>query len=229
MKKTLLLLGMITIVIALTACASTAEGGVQVEAAVENTANNKSAASNESTASNDILNVDYEGAMPVQMQLTLGTMMLEDTAVPLAAEQAQMLLPLWKGMRGLQESGTASRVEYDALLNQIQNEMTVEQLTTIAEMQLGREDMMAFMQETGLLPVNLEGTEDGTRGGGPGGGEDFLRGQGGGPGGDGDLSPDEIATLQAEREAQGGGMSGFGGGTVLYDALIEMLEEIAVT
>ena len=160
-------------------------------------------------------------AMPLSMKLPVGTLMLEETPLAVTPAQAQELLPLWQMLRALQESGTASQVEIEAVLDQIQAAMTPEQLAAIDEM--SREDMQALFQELGM---RRQGDSETGEGGGfrppegmmpPGGGEGLPPGMG--PGGFGELSPEERATVMAER----GGM-GMRFGAGMTDAVIELLE-----
>jgi hypothetical protein len=159
-------------------------------------------------------------ALPLSMKLPTGTLMLEDTRHAVTPAQAQELLPLWQMLGALQESGTASQVEIEAVLNQIQGAMTPEQLAAIEEM--SPEDMQALFQELG---IRRQGESDTGEGGRfrppegmmpPGGGEGRP---GVGPGGFGNLSPEERATVMAER----GGM-GMGFGRAFTDQVIELLE-----
>jgi hypothetical protein len=194
-----------------------------------------------------MLNADYENALPVESQLILGTLLLEDTENAVTAEQAAELLPMWQLLKELTTSDTAADSEREGLLEQIQETMTADQLRVIADMQLTQQDMFDYMQKAGLVQMPQQsGTPDASSGGGffPGGMEggappaDF---EGGGPpsgsggqfgggnrtgGGEGgyrgqDLSPEQLATMEARRASRGG----FGGSpTVLLDALIQMLE-----
>jgi hypothetical protein len=174
---------------------------------------------------------DFE--MPLSMKLSMGTLMLEETAYAVTPEQAEELLPLWQMLRALQESGTSSEVEVEAVYKQIEETMTSDQLAAIEEM--SPEDMQAVMQE--LRPGregDAESDEGETRGfGGPpdggmmgmpgpeGGGEGMMMGPGG-PGGVGDASAEERATAMAGR----GGM-GLGFGGAFTEQVIEFLEERA--
>ncbi|MCJ7620673.1 MAG: hypothetical protein MUP64_10705, partial [Anaerolineae bacterium] len=83
--------------------------------------------------------------MPLSMKLPAGTLMLEDTALAVTPAQAQELLPLWQMLRALQGSSTASQVETQAVLDQIQGAMTPEQLAAIEDM--SQEDMRALFEE----------------------------------------------------------------------------------
>ncbi len=143
--------------------------------------------------------------------------MLEETSGAVTPAQAQELLPLWQMLRALQESGTASEAEVEAVLDQIQGAMTSEQLATIQEM--NQEDMQALMQQ-------LKAGEQGGSGSGEEGAfvpSDVMPLDGGqapagmDPSGLSDLSPEDLADLTAERMN-----SGFG--TAQTDEVIELLE-----
>ena len=161
--------------------------------------------------------------LPLSMKLSVGTLMLEETDYAVTPVQAKELLPLWQMLGALQESGTASQVEIEALLDQIPGAMTSEQLAAIEEM--SPEDMRALFQELG---VRGQRDPDSGEGGGfqrpdvmaPGAGQGPTGGVPGmGPGALGDLSPEEQATAMSER----GGM-GMGFGTGMTDQVIELLE-----
>jgi len=166
--------------------------------------------------------------MPLSMKQPAGTLMLEDTALAVTPAQARELLPLWQMLGALQGSGTSSQVEVEAVLKQIQEAMTPEQLAAIEEM--SQEDMRALFEELGM---GRQQQDSGSGEGGgfrppegmmpPGGGEGRPGGGEGppgmGPGGFGDLDPEARATAMAGR---GGAGMGFGSG--LTDAVIELLE-----
>lgn len=200
------------------------------------------------SGSAEILTEDYDGSLPVMVQLIVGTLELDGTEWAVTPEQAAELLPLWKAVRSLSESDTAAEAEIEAVVDQIGASLTDEQLQAIAQMQLTQEDLFGTIQELGVLPEGGEvatgdggslpggvfiapGGDNPPAGGQPGGG--FITG---GPGGQGpggqdaggfsqDLDPEQIATLEARRESgegPGGRMALF-----LIDPLIERLEEIA--
>jgi TolB protein len=163
-------------------------------------------------------------ALPQSIQLSVGTLMLEETPQAVTAEQAQELLPLWQMLRTLQQSDSAAQAEIEAVLNQIQKVMTPEQLAAIEGMDLTLASMRTMAQELGLGIGGGEGSSGGQEGRFrppdgmiPGGG--MVPG-GGMPGGGTDLSSEEQATAIAERMS-----SGFG--TALMDRLIELLESRA--
>lgn len=136
------------------------------------------------------LKTDYENAIPVPMQLALGLFKLEETSATLSSEQAAALVPLWKAYRNLTTSGEGSGKEIEALIVQIQETLSEDQLVAIADMQLTMQDLMQLAQEKNLA----------------------LGGGAGGP----NLSAEERATREAQRfSGQGGGQRGGPGREVM--------------
>jgi len=188
------------------------------------------------------LNTSSENALPVSTQLLIGTFKLEDTDLAVTAEQANELIPLWQVLQSISSSDTAAQEEMDALVEQIQETMTAEQVQAIEAMNLTSQDMFTIMQEQGLGgggPMMTQGTPEAGSNGDfpapPAGGGDFIGPAGGGPGGGGGtgggggqgLSPDQIATAQANRAENGGG-GGFrfnGAPAPLINALVEFLQK----
>ena len=193
---------------------------------------------------------NFERTMPLSMKLALGTFKLEDTDYPIDAEQAQELLPLWKAARSLNESDTTATEEIDAIINQIEEAMTPEQLEAIDAMNLTFQDMATIAEEQGIelgfgggnLTPEMQATREAMRasgqmpGGGSGGGSGGGFGGGfggdmppggfpeGGPGGGagGGFSPEAQQTAIAERGAARGASLGLN--SALLDAIIEFLE-----
>lgn len=128
------------------------------------------------------------GQVSNEMKLLLGTFSLEGSDQAVSTEQAAQLLPLWKAMKSLSSSDTTSQDEINALIKQIEESMTKEQMTAIDAMNLDNQSMMDIMQGLGITmgPGNLNGTP---------------------------ASAEQAATLQALRQS-GGGEGGFipGGG-----------------
>jgi len=191
-----------------------------------------SGTSGAAVSSTTILNDGYPGALSIQTQLTLGTLKLEETDLAVDSEQAAELLTLWQAIRSLSSSDITAEGEFEAIVNQILETMNSEQLEAIAAMELTQEGVLELTRELGLarggdLPADGEpriSPPDGIfPGGGPGGG------MGGGPGGGGigelggDLDPEQIATLQAERAEKQS--SGDRSTMFLINPLIQMLEE----
>lgn len=183
------------------------------------------------------------GELPVTTQLIVGTLKLDETENAVTAEQAAELLPLWQTLQVLSESDTAAKQETEALIAQIQETMTAEQMQAITDMSLTREDMMSIMQEQGLaMGSGSQNSSSQSGGSSSGGGRVFGPGAGGPPdempmpGGGGmpgggfgpsaqgqNLSEDDIATAQASRQANANFVP-----PMLLNAVIEYLEEKAV-
>jgi hypothetical protein len=163
-----------------------------------------------------------DGDFPVQIQLILGTLHLEGTALAVDSDQAAELVPLWKALRSLTSSDTAAQAEIESVVNQIQSTMTSEQIAAIAAFGLSADDIQTLIEELGIAEGFGGRDPDAAPGGGgfaPGGGR--LVGGGGAPGGgfQGNADPDAIATRQAARGGAGSRVGQF-----LFDPLIEMLE-----
>ncbi len=181
-----------------------------------------------------VLNEDYPDALPIQTQLTLGTLKLDESSLAVDSKQAAELLTLWQAIRSLSSSDITAEGEIEAIVNQILETMSPEQLEAIAAMELTQEGILELTQELGIARGGDDGiTEGNPRGSAPDG---MIPGSGGGPGGGmggglgggvgelgGDLDPEQIATLQAERaekQSSGDRFTMF-----LINPLIQMLEE----
>jgi hypothetical protein len=149
-----------------------------------------------------VLPAGYEGALPVRNQLALGILELNQTAAPMTAEQAQLLIPLWQALRSTQESGGQATAEVNALLAQIESTLTPQQLSSIAERQLNITDLQTWASANGI--------QLGTNGGVPG------QGMG--------LSPEARATKQAAEGMTSSSASGSKLSSALTDAVIASLE-----
>ena len=173
---------------------------------------------------------DYaEDALSIAQQLTLGSLLLEETDLAVDPELASDLITYWKLYRSLLGSDTTAPEELDSLLKEIQEIMTAEQVSFIANLQLNQETMMTLVNEMGIFDLKQDGTGEGGIGFIPPEGlPDGVRpggGQGGGQGGgDGSLDPELMATKQAERAAAGGGRQSNRLTIPLVEALISLLE-----
>jgi hypothetical protein len=139
----------------------------------------------------EALDASYEGALPANSQLALGTLRLEETEDAVTPEQAKALLPLWQAIQG---ETLQSNIEINAVLKQIERAMTLQQLAAIAAMQLTGEDLGAWAQEQGMS-LGLSPEAMATR-----------QAEGGGQGGfgqHGNLSEEERAAVRATMEAGG--------------------------
>lgn len=168
------------------------------------------------------------GALPPTTQLILGTIKLDGTDQAVTAEQAAELLPLWQTMQVLSDSDTAAEQEKEALIAQIRESMTAEQMQAITNLDLTREDMMSIMQEQGTTMGS--GSQSGNPsssggrvfGGGPPDEMPMPAGGGGFAGQGQNLSEDQIATAQAFRQNNENVVS-----PMLINAVVEYLQEKA--
>lgn len=184
-----------------------------------------------------------EGETPPAMMLILGTFKLEDTEFAIDSAQAAELLPLWKALRSLSESETVATEELQAVINQVQDTMTAEQIAAIGSMELTLQNLGPIAEDLGLelgnfggrfgeLSPEMQATREAARESGqfPGGGQGTgpgsgipASGPGGGQGlGGGELSPEARQTAIAERGGVRGAQLGIN--PFLLEAVIEFLE-----
>ena len=211
MKKIIIMLSLLLMTV-LAACGQADGEDISNSNAISGSANSPSEASQGQTVR---LNEDYRNALPIQSQLAAGTLLLEASDQAVDEALAEDLLPLWQALQSLSTSDTASSLEIDAVISQIQDTMTQEQVNAIAAMELTEESLTEMMEQgelsfgfgRGLGQSDAEGGQAGGLpgdglpgrgfGGGPGGG---FGGQGGPGGGFGGQAPDPDAS--ATRQAQ---------------------------
>ncbi len=222
MKRSLSLIALLTLALVLTACggtpvqtvdavpaadaqpaADTAESAPEVDVA-------DAAPAEEAPAESVALNMDYEGALSQKLLLSLGSMELANTEYALNAEQAGLMLFYWQALNNMTASGNSATEEVAAILTQIEEAFTAEQITAINAMQLNSESLQVWATENQVTM----GT-----GAGAGGGQ----GQGGGGG----MDADARATKQAaEGVTNPGGGRENGIAAAVNNALIAYLESI---
>jgi len=88
-------------------------------------------------------------SLPTATQLVVGTFKLEYTDQAVTSEQAKDLLVMWEVYQNLISSDTAAQAEIDALVEQIQETMTTDQIIAIQAMNLTQQDVFAVTQEQG--------------------------------------------------------------------------------
>lgn len=185
MKKTIIMICLITAMLVICACNAVPQGQVSGNSA-PGSSNQINASSNKPSKDNSkYLDVSYSNALPLPMQLSIGILKLQGTENEVDAETAKQLLTLWKAVKSLSSSDTASAIEIEALYKQIQRTMTKEQIEAISDMKLSTENLMQISQELGLAL--------------------------GGGLGMGTMSEEKKATMEAA-QASGGGMMGGPGG-----------------
>jgi len=129
-KKTVISLLLIGMALALAACS-----GSQLPAASQ---------SSTTPGGSDSANMSLEA------KLAIGTFKLEGTDLAVSAEEAQALLPLWKAVKSLGASATASPEEIRALYQQIQETMSPAQIDAIDQMSLSTEEINTLMKDLGI-------------------------------------------------------------------------------
>ena len=181
--------------------------------------------------------------IPLSTKLMLGTVKLDETEQAVDTEQADSLIPLWKALRSLAANDTTAQAEVDAVVIQIQETMTSDQLDAIEEMGLTMRDTGSIFEILGVestfggrfddITPEMQATMEAMResgefpGGGdsPGGRPGFGGGSGQGPGGGdfggAEMDPSVRETAMAERGGTFG--RGFGINTQLLDAFIDFL------
>ncbi len=212
-------------------------GGVTSEPEISNLSQDGEIEISNENASNASDTGDREISMPVETQIMLGTVMLEETEFAVNAEQASALLPLWKALRSLGENDTTAQAELDAVISQIEDIMTLEQVSAIEGMGLSMQDLSVVAEILGVemdglggggfgdITPEMQATREAMResgqapGGGPGGGLGLGGGQG--PGG-AELDPAARETAIAERGVVRGARSGIN--SFLLDGIIEFIE-----
>jgi hypothetical protein len=154
-----------------------------------------------------LLAQDYPDALSLRNQLIVGTFRLEGTPLAVTEEQAGELVPLWQLLRALTGTDSSSQLESEAVMVQIQEAMTSEQLLAIQELQLTNTDNQALLESLG---ISSQATG--------------MGGQGTGQGRN--MTEEEKAARRATQgvtEAQVGA-AGQGGSRAVLDKLIELLE-----
>jgi hypothetical protein len=170
--------------------------------------------------------------LPLAEQLLVGTFRLEGTSNAVDAKTAATLIPLWQTYSQLTSSNTAAQAEIDAVISQIQQTMTPQQVKAITAMKLTQQDLFTTMSDLGLNNFGsaANGTPEpnstpGTRRGFPGGSGGFSGGggfPGGGTGGTGGTRPTPNPTFQAARTQFANRIP-----TPLMNALIDLLQKKA--
>ncbi len=190
MQKKLLVFIVLFSVVALAACASLNIPGVGGTSSQPATAGGNTTSGTTGGGQNG-----FGGDMsklPLEQKLAIGTFKLEGTPQAVTAKEAADLLPLWKAVKTMASSTTASPTELTALFKQIEDTMTPEQVKAIQDMVLTQADLQTLAQQQGIQ-----------FGGG---------GFGGGAAGSATLDPSARATRVAQFQTQRGAAEGGGAG-----------------
>ena len=143
MKKKLILgIAIIALLALAAACSSTGAGS-------------SSAATQTAAASSPAGGVGANA--PLSSRLAIGTLQLEGTDQAVTKDEAKTLLPLWKAIKSMSSSDTATAEEIQAVYDQIEEAMTADQVTAIKNMEMTQEQMTALMDKLGIDPGQFGG------------------------------------------------------------------------
>lgn len=178
------------------------------------------------------LSADFENAAPIQTQLIIGIYQLENTALAVTKDQANILYAKFLSLQtSMTNQTTITEEEINSLTVKQATVLSAEQIQAITDLQITQEIVMTTLQELGIESQGRAGGEDGGTqptdgsGGPPQGGG----GQGGGGG-----APPTDGSGQPPQQGGGGSQTGTapGGEEVrnnlvppeLIDAIITLLE-----
>jgi hypothetical protein len=165
--------------------------------------------------------------LPIVAQLAVGTLRLAGTEQDITAQQAHELLVLWQVYEEISQSRTAAQEEVDGLVEQIQENMTAEQMQAIADMQLSQQD--AFAVSVGSTSKTSLQDDSGASNMTPPGGGGMAGGappDGGGMPGDFGGGGPTISTSQTDNiQTASGTESSTNASPALVEAVIESLEQ----
>lgn len=208
MNRSSILIVIIALVLLLAACGtSPTQAPVAVsqpESAPQPPA--ESAAPTAAPAERPTLDTTYENALAPRLLLSFGTLKLAETATPVTPEQATQMLMLWQALDTMTKSGNSATAEVEALLAQIEQTLTPEQITALNAMKLTQTELQAWAQANGIQM----GTGSGSGG----------QGQGQG------MSPEARATRQAANGKTGSAPGENGLSAAITQALITYLQSI---
>jgi hypothetical protein len=113
-------------------------------------------------------------------ELVAGTLKLQGSDQAVTSTQAKELLTLWEAYKQVNNSDTSSPLEVSALVSQINENMTADQISAIKAMGITANDIQSLADENGasITSTSSSSTTDSTSsssssgmGGGPGGGQ----------------------------------------------------------
>jgi hypothetical protein len=230
------ILVLLTGLLLITGCSSVPENavGANDQAAEESSEPGEQPAEESNETGDQPAATGDQNTMPLQTQLAVGTLKLEETELAVTSDQAAELLSLWKAARSLSESDNVAAEEMNAIFTQIQETMAPEQLDTINAMELTNEDLRELfpeMEQIGNISPERQATMEAMRESGQGPPEGFTPGgMGGGQGGPpmgegggmpmgGGAPPEGFSGEEGDTAPRGGGF-----GTAIYDPVIDLLE-----
>ena len=181
----------------------------------------------ESSSTGTPTNLATGNELAIETQLALGTLKLTGTAQDVTTDQAKELIILWKVYEEVSQSSTAAQEEVDALVDQIQETMTSEQMQAITDMSLTQQDVFAVMQSADVNSSTSLGTNNVSlpTGGGDMAGDAPPDGGGTPPDGGGmpaDMGGEMPASSTDQTQSAGAGL-GLGGAAGISSTIVETL------
>ncbi len=101
-------------------------------------------------------------AASLDSKLAAGTLKLEGTSLAVTAAEAKQLLPLWQQLQSLNTNGTPSASDTQAIYQQIESDMTADQIQAIQQMSLTQSDLQSLMQAEGIQATPGSGFNGGS-------------------------------------------------------------------
>jgi len=103
-------------------------------------------------------------SLSLEGELLVGTLKLENTDLAVTTDQASELLPLWEALASLADSDIASSLEVEAVVQQIKDTMSSEQITEIDAMGLTQNDLTTAANEVAATASTSSLTGSGSAG-----------------------------------------------------------------
>ena len=178
--------------------------------------------------------INSNSSLPIETQLAVGTLKLAGTDQDVTADQAKNLVVYWQVYKELSQSQTAAQAEIDGLIAQIQETMTADQISAIAEMNITQQDVLASTQGVSVTSSGSSSTvsvpSSSSNGGGmPAGGPPS---DGGGAPPDGGMSPEISGAASTSGTSQTQSVQTSSGASVtasvpsaLVEAVIQSLQK----
>lgn len=113
-------------------------------------------------------------------ELVAGTLKLQGSEQAITSTQAKELLTLWEAYKQVNNSDTSSPLEVSALVSQINENMTADQISAIKAMGISASDIQSLADENGATisstsssstTASTSSSSSSGMGGGPGGGQ----------------------------------------------------------
>ncbi len=167
------------------------------------------------------ISTDFENAAPIQTQLIIGIFQLENTALAITTDQANLLYTQFLALQTSMTNQTLTEEEMDLLTLQQEAVLNAEQIQAINALQITQESVMTTMQELGFEAGGRgSGGTPPTDGSAPQGGGGAPPTDGSAPqGGSGQGGGGETGTAPEGREERNNFVS-----PELLNAIISLLE-----